>query len=206
MRDQFLRGADAVRTALDAPEVAGAWDSPSVLADQTVGSLAGHLARGAVWVVGEYLDQPVPSAATIPDAATYFAAGVAGLDAAGHRAIRDRGAAVAALGPDRVRADLSERLDALRGRLATEPPDRVVPVFGGAMRLDDYLVTRVVEQVVHLDDLARSLGRDLPDVPADLAALVAGVGTAIAVARHGAGPVVRLLFREPPAGVVPVLG
>ena len=28
------------------------------------------------------------------------------------------------------------------------------------MRLDDYLVTRVVEQVVHLDDLARSIGCD----------------------------------------------
>ncbi len=204
MRDHFLRGADAVRSALAVPGVAEAWDAPSVLADQTVGGLAGHLARGAVWVVGDYLDQPAPAEATIPDAATYFAA-AATIDAAGHRAIRERGAAVAAAGPDQVRADLDQRLDALHQRLVAEPAERLVPVFGGTMRLDDYLVTRVVEQVVHLDDLARSLGHDRPDVPVDLAALVAGVGTAIGIARHGAMPVVRLLFRDPPRGVAPVL-
>ena len=35
------------------------------------------------------------------------------------------------------------------------------------MRLDEYLKTRIVEQVVHLDDLARSLGREPWPVPLD---------------------------------------
>ena len=60
IRRQFLDGAQVVVDAIASPAVAAAWDTPSVLAEQTVGGLAGHLARGAVWVVGDYLDQPEP--------------------------------------------------------------------------------------------------------------------------------------------------
>lgn len=204
MRDLFLLGARAVLTALADPAVADRWDEPSILADQTIGGLAGHLARGGVWVVDDYLSAGSPAEATIADAAVYFAA-AAELDEAGHEAIRQRGATVAAVGPDVLREQLAERLDALEARLAAEPAERVVDVFGGTMRLDDYLVTRIVEQVVHLDDLARSLGDEPSHAPEDLVAVVAGVGVAIAVARHGATAAVRLLFRDAPPGVVPVL-
>lgn len=204
MRDLFLLGARSVQTALAAPAVADRWDEPSILADQSIGGLAGHLARGGVWVVDDYLDAGVPDVATIPDAAVYFAS-VADMDEAGHEAIRQRGVAVAAVGPDALRSQLATRLDALEARLATEPVERLVSVFGGTMRLDDYLLTRLVEQVVHLDDLARSLGEERSQAPEDLAAVVAGIGVAIAVARHGATAAVRLLFRDAPDGVVPVL-
>ena len=46
------------------------------------------------------------------------------------------------------------------------------------MRLDDYLVTRLVEQVVHLDDLARSLGVESWPVPDDHVKLVLETATA----------------------------
>jgi hypothetical protein len=207
MRDDFLRGARAVLDALSDPAVTAAWDQRSVLADQTVGSLAGHLARGGVWVVGEYLDLDPPPAVTHPTAARYFTQ-VAGLTAADHRAIRDRGAAVAAEGPEAVVGLLGQRLPALEARLAAEPAGRLLPVFGGGMALDEYLLTRLVEQVVHLDDLARSVPGLHPSVPADLVARVAALGTAVAVERHGPTAVLRHLFRPDATAtpVVPVLG
>ncbi|HEX7134628.1 MAG TPA: maleylpyruvate isomerase N-terminal domain-containing protein [Iamia sp.] len=205
MRDDFLRGARAVLAALSDPAVTAAWDEPSVLADQTVGSLAGHLARGGVWVVGDYLDLDPPPVATFTSVAHYFGQ-VATMGETGHRAIRDRGAAIAAHGPDAVVARLSERLDALELRLRAEPADRLLPVSGGSMVLDDYLGTRLVEQVVHLDDLARSVPGLRLTAPGDLVARVAALGTAIAVERHGAPAVVRHLFRHDGPRVVPVLG
>jgi hypothetical protein len=206
IRQQFLDGARVVVDAISSPAVAAAWTAPSgVLADQTVGGLAGHLARGAVWVVGEYLDQPEPDTAVLDSADEYFAAFKANASESGDRAIRDRGAAVAEAGPDVVAAQAAARLATLEVRLPAEPPDRLTVVAGGAtMRLDDYLVTRVVEQVVHLDDLARSVGCDgfaTPDANVRLA-LAAGVWTGLR--RFGAAPMIRALFRED-AGALPVL-
>ncbi len=207
MRDDFLRGASAVLSALSDPAVAAAWDRPSVLADQTVGGLAGHLARGGVWVVDDYLDLDPPPVATFASTAAYCAQ-IAGLGDADHQAIRDRGAALAAEGPAAVVDQLAERLPALAARLADEPADRLLPVFGGGMALDAYLGTRLVEQVVHLDDLARSVPELAVGVPCDLAAAVADLGAATAVERHGPTAVVRHLYRPEVAGpaVVPVLG
>ncbi|QYG92549.1 maleylpyruvate isomerase family mycothiol-dependent enzyme [Iamia sp. SCSIO 61187] len=205
MRDDFLRGARAVLAALSDPAVAAAWDQPSVLADQTVGGLAGHLARGGVWVVDDYLDLDPPSAPSFTGVADYFTQ-VAAMGPADHQAIRDRGAAIAANGPEAVVARLADRLAGLEDRLPGEAPDRLLPVSGGAMALDAYLGTRLVEQVVHLDDLARSLGAT-SSAPPDLVVRVAHLGLAVAVERHGAPPVLRHLFRTdvPGPAVVPVL-
>ena len=46
MREQFLAGAEVVVAAVADTRVGEAWERPSVLDDQTIGSLAGHLARG----------------------------------------------------------------------------------------------------------------------------------------------------------------
>jgi hypothetical protein len=206
MRDDFLAGARTVLAALSDPAVAAAWDQPSVLADQTVGSLAGHLARGSVWVVGDYLDLDPPPAATFATTAAYCAQ-VAGLADADHQAIRDRGAALAAEGHDAVVARLAERLPALEARLVAEPIDRLLPVFGGGMALDTYLGTRLVEQIVHLDDLARSVPDLVVTMPPGLVTRVVNLGTMIAVERHGPTAVLRHLFRTDVPGppVVPVL-
>lgn len=66
------------------------------------------------------------------------------------------------------------------------------------MRLDDYLETRLVEQVVHLDDLARSLAVDpWPVVPA-AESLVLRCGTEIGRLRSGGPAMIRALFRDRP--------
>ena len=51
----FVAGAHAIVEAIADPSVAEAWDRPSVLEDQLVSGVAGHLARGGVRVVADYL-------------------------------------------------------------------------------------------------------------------------------------------------------
>jgi hypothetical protein len=74
------------------------------------------------------------------------------------------------------------------------------------MRLDDYLATRIVEQVVHLDDLARTVGHDGWVLPAGAAELAIDVGVDIAVRRGGSTAVIRALYRQGwSESVLPVL-
>jgi hypothetical protein len=207
----FLEGAAVVAEAIGDPAVGAAWDLPSVLEDQRVSGLAGHLARGAVWVVDEYLaGGEGPGSAEPPDyvsAGHYYASVAGSATEEMHRGVRDRGAAVAAVGQQALVAELLNRIVSLETLLARVPPDHVVAVFAGRrIRLEDYLVSRMVEQAVHLDDLARSVGRDPWPLPEDLLDAVVAVGTEVARRRHGDGAVLRALYRRGFAGaVLPVL-
>ena len=207
VKEQFLQGASVVLSAVSDPRVAAAWDEASVLEGQTVGGLAGHLARGGVWVVGDYLDGELPSTAVDFETATdYYAEVARTLTAADHVAIRARGATVAAAGPVAIAEQLATRLDALRTRLPAEPPERVLAVFAGnVMPLDEYLVTRIVEQVVHLDDLARSIDAEPWPDPPGAADVVIACGTAVGRRNSGDTAMVRALFRGDTTGVLPVL-
>ena len=64
------------------------------------------------------------------------------------------------------------------------------------MRLGDYLETRLVEQVVHLDDLACSLDRDPYPVPEAAMSLVLSIGTDVARRRSGDAAVLRAFYRH----------
>lgn len=206
MRQLFLDNAAIVLDALRDKRVAAAWEQPSVLEEQTVGSLAGHLARGGVWVVRDYLDAGLPDGeVAFETAAAYFSGIGKGLDPAAHQAVRDRGAAVAATGHGTVVADLHSALDELRTRLHDEPTDRRVAVYAGlVMRLDDYLWTRIVEQVVHLDDLARSLDITPWPTSPDAAAIAISCGAEVGRRRYGDAAMIRALYRDD-ASALPVL-
>jgi Mycothiol maleylpyruvate isomerase N-terminal domain len=205
IRQHFLDGARVVVDAIGSPAVGAAWDQPSILEHQTVGSLAGHVARAGVWVVAGYLDQEPPAAPTFDSAADYYATIAAALTEDGHRAVRDRSAAVAATGWAAVGEEAAASLAGMATRLAAEPGDRTMPVAGGAMRLDDYLATRIVEQVVHLDDLARSVGVEPWPVPEGVVEVALTTGVAIGARRSGAAAMVRALFRRGEASILPVL-
>lgn len=206
VRELFLANASGVLSALSDPRVADAWSHDSVLENQTIGSLAGHLARGSVWVVGDYLEAEAPAGPVeVETAAEYFAAVATTLTIDDHAAIRQRGAAIAADGHEMVVTQLTSRLVALKDLLANQDVDRRVTVFAGrVMRLDDYLLTRLVEQVVHLDDLARSLGVEPWPCAPDAEALVVSCGAEIGRQRFGGAAMIRALFRAE-AGVLPVL-
>lgn len=205
VRQAFLAGAAVVTDAVCSPAVARRWHEASVLEDQTVGGLAGHLARGGVWVVADYLDAGDPTDPDDLDPAAYFSAFLAAASPQAHAAIRARGASVAAAGPDAVGEQLHQSLTHLRQLLPSLRSDRYIAVIGGAvMRLDDYLVTRIVEQTVHLDDLSRSVGHEWnpPDTCVDITTELA---VTIARRRAGDGAVLRALYRQGFGDVFPVL-
>ncbi len=56
---------------------------------------------------------------------------------------------------------------------------------GKVIRLSDYLATRIVEQAVHLDDLARSVGRAPGPYRPDHQAVTISVATDVARQVHG---------------------
>jgi hypothetical protein len=148
--------------------------------------------------VGDYLDGGTPGGPVDFDcAAAYFAAFVDSASAGAHRAIRDRAEAVASVGRDELVRTIGERLDVLAPALRGLSAGHLVEVIGGkVMRIEDYLVTRVVEQTVHLDDLARSVDGGPWPLPAEAEELTIAVGAEIARRRFGAGAVVRALYRN----------
>ena len=198
VRSLFLSGAGVIVEAIADPAVRQAWNDPSVLEDQLVSGLAGHLARGGVWAVADYLHAGTPDGPVdFTSAGEYFATFAAAAQPADHQAIRDRGAAVAAAGRDALLVELRERLASLEPELGTLPGDHPIAVVGGSvMHLDRYLETRIVEQAVHLDDLARSVGRDPWRLPQDHVTLAIAVGTDIALRRHGPAATLRALYRR----------
>jgi hypothetical protein len=196
----FLDAAAAVAPLLRAPELAARWTRPSALAEFRTSGLAGHLAR-AVFNVERYLDVPVTAGPPVLDAVSYFrtAGGpdVDDLSAAVHRTIRERGEQDAGSGP----ADLADRYDAARTRLAVRlpglPEDRPVLMLGQyVLPLRQCLLTRLLELVVHADDLSLSLELPMPAVSDDAFDLVITTLARIARNRHGPLPVLRTLARR----------
>jgi hypothetical protein len=194
----------AAQTLLFEPALIEKFDGPSALAEFSVRGLAGHLSRALTSVEG-YLDRPEPAAGpesgvAVISAADYYA-GVVGadsdIDSEAQRAIRQRGLEAASGPPESFVAGWGDTVARLTRRLEQEPGDRLVQVFGGmVLELDEYLVTRLVELVVHADDLAVSLGVALPPLP--VAATRRAIVTLVDVARirHGDAAVLRALTRR----------
>jgi len=195
-RQIFLASCAVVAQAVTDERVAAAWDKPSVLAEQTVGAVAAHVTRGS-WVAYDYLDDGTPvGSATFVSAADYFAKLLDAATPDMHSGIRQRGADVATEGPEAAVDNLRAKIAELETRLNDEPADRLLHVYGGnVMGLDHYLETRILEQVVHLNDLARSIGIDpWPNAPgAD--DLVISIGVEIGRLRYGDNATIHALFR-----------
>ncbi len=194
----FFAGVRTIADAIVDPAVERAWDLPSVLEDQLVSSVVGHLARSGVWVLDEYLHAGTPTApADFHSASEYFCAVAVGAGPDVRRAVRDRGAEVAALGRQEVLRRVEECLRSLEAEVQTLPGDHLIAVIGGkTMALSDYLMTRIVEQAVHLDDLARSVDREMWPLPDGHEAVAIDVGVDMACLLHGPTATVRALYRK----------
>jgi hypothetical protein len=192
-----MAAASAV-SLLGDPAVAASWDKPSALTEFSVAGLAGHLALQLVRV-----RDALASAAAAPapiGLIEHFSRSPwvqAGLDHESNVYVRKGGEAAAADGP----AALVERARALLGELSAalpaEPADRVVklPWAEWSLTLDDLLLTRLVELVVHSDDLAASVGVETPALPEPVIDPVVELLARLAVHRHGATAVIRTLSR-----------
>ncbi|THV26242.1 maleylpyruvate isomerase N-terminal domain-containing protein [Glycomyces paridis] len=198
VRGQFL---EAARTGLDllgAEAVREQWGEPSALEGFTVGGLAAHLA-GQVLAAAEALDTDYTGRPHKTLYEHYFEA--AWLDgdpsSASNTKVRAGGETLAEHGPAQVQASAEAALTVLAERL----PALAVDAAGGnpywvyATTFDDFLVTRIMELVVHADDLACSVGVPTPEfgqAPFDTAAAVL---VRLAAHRHGQAALVRALAR-----------
>lgn len=168
------------------PAVERSWLEPSVLDGYRVGGLAAHLVR-AIETIRHYAeaDQPSPDADVV-DAAGYYAAVLGDhhpLTSAFHADVRARG-------ERRVEAGhhaLAAAADAALVWLEAQELDLGRPVSvldGTVIRLGDYLDTRLVELVIHSDDLAVSVGVDPPAFSDHAWRVVSDVLAAGATRRH----------------------
>lgn len=196
----FLATAEVAERLLDSDEVAARWRDDSALDGYTVGGLAGHLAR-AVLTVERYLAGTGGVEGAPTDAAGYLVRALGDHDPVAsdfHGRVRARGEEEAGRGPEELVRLLRDSRAALADQLADlDPGHRVAVLDGTVLSVADYLETRLLELVVHLDDLAVSLGHDRAEgVPADAYATVASVLARVAVQRVGGLETVRSLARR----------
>ncbi|HZC71198.1 MAG TPA: maleylpyruvate isomerase N-terminal domain-containing protein [Jatrophihabitans sp.] len=194
----YLYAAVSARDLLGAPAVAARWDAPSALAEFAVAGLAGHLAH-QVLSVPATLATPDADEPLIPLLEHYERATWRGADPhtevnAGIRAHADQ---VAADGTSALRERLGAAIDELERTLPGEPGDRPVRMAAGpwALRVDDFLITRMMEIAVHSDDLAVSVGIATPELPEAVLEPVLALLTGLAARRHGQPAVLRALSR-----------
>jgi uncharacterized protein (TIGR03083 family) len=198
VRRAFLAATDHVAAIVARDDVASAWDRPSALPEWNVGGLVAHLASQPVTAVN--LVRAEPGSDPIPLAEHYARAAwvTAELDDDVNVAIREGGDDKAAAGPAALLTSVQEARSALPALLHAQPADRavLVPWQGWSLTLDDFLVSRMMEIVVHGEDVAASVGFDTPLLPDAVLEPVLRLLTGVAVRRHGQGPVVTALTRS----------
>lgn len=167
----FERALDAVRAegrALDAVLSAlpdGWWQRPTRLPAWDLGALVAHTLRAPTRVT-TYLAAPVPDVAEIGWLDYWRRANVSDPDEVARRALDD----ASSLRPEDVPATFSRAWRACVTQAEDAGADRLLPGPFGAMRLDHYLTTRVVELTVHGLDVRAAL--DLPETPTPAGASV----------------------------------
>lgn len=196
MKGVFLAAADTVRPLLDLPELADRWEEQSALERMSIGALAAHLSR-AVTVVPTYLDEP--GTPPFRDPAAYFLTVAeqlnTDLDSEVSVVVRSRAEAAAEPGLKAVVAQWDAARSAVADRVTSETKDEGISVLGGSMKVGDYLVTRVVELVIHGDDLAVSLGQEPPQHCREVYETVVSCLVEIATRRSSPQDVIRAMSR-----------
>lgn len=195
----FLDAARVVLDLVDDDAVGAAWDRPSALEHLTVGALACHLA-GQLASTEATLDHGVDAAGPVPvrEHYTKVAWRGASLEEETNRAIRESASTNSALGSAALRSSAHEAFDRLITRLPQLDGDTLVqpPWTTWSLRLDDFLMTRLVELTVHLDDLAVSLHVEPSPLPESVQQPVRHLLVDLAAQRHGEVAVLRALTRS----------
>jgi hypothetical protein len=179
-------------------EVCDQWLQPSALPKMSIGALACHLGRQVVRAA-----ELLPVATDVApldcvDAHYQRAAWVTTTspdDPPNDRSADDSDAALGAAAlTDRTAEALGEVRRLLTAGMACDVV--LIPWQGWSLRRGDFLLTRMLEIVVHTDDLAISLGVPAPEFPAEVFAPVRDLLVRLAVERHGQSAVISALTRS----------
>lgn len=198
----FVVAADISGRLVAAERVRAQWNEPSVLPEMTVGMLACHLAhqtsRTAELLPGVSTEEPLAERLAEVDEHYRRAAWVTATDLDDPAHDRSEEESEAALGYDAM-LDRFAAARARAGELLASPGVREVvdiPWQGWSLRGDDFLLTRMLEIVTHVDDLARSIGTPTPDFPAPVYRPVVHLLARLAAERHGQAALTSALTRR----------
>lgn len=197
-RPSVLRAVDSLVDLVATPQVAAGWGRESALPGMTVGGLTRHLVSQPECAV-EFLTTPPPGHAETVSLRDYFARVdwlEAPVDAPENTSIRDDFNDLADPGPADSLDVLERSRAGLAQAIASAGPTTYVPWQDCALPTDDFLVIRLLEIVVHADDLAVSLGLPTPRFDPDVLDPVLGLLAVLSQRRHGQDVVVRALARE----------
>jgi hypothetical protein len=194
----YVGASDAAARFIADPAVGAAWDAPSALPEMSVGALAAHLGRQVVLTADVLAaDPPEQSPISLLEHYQRSAWANSPLDDPANVGIRNRSDTGAAAGQGAVAKQVRAAADALGPALDGVSLDRVVvlPWTGWALTLEDYLSTRTLEIVIHLDDLAVSVGATPPALPEEASDGTLVLLTRLAAHRHGSAALIRALSR-----------
>jgi hypothetical protein len=198
-RDAVVHAAELVGGLVARREIAAAWTEESSCAGMTVGGLARHLVGQSQYVVRLLSadESPRDDAETLGLIEHYARESWPheDLDSDANRFVREKSDTQAGEGHD-VAVSLQARAIADLPAALADPPGTVfIPWQGWRMPTDDFAVTRLMEMVVHSDDLAASVGVPAPDFGPAVLEPVLALLAGLAVVRHGQDAVVRALTR-----------
>jgi hypothetical protein len=198
----FLSAARYGAEVLGGPSTRAMWGEPSTLPRMTVGDVAGHLYL-VVRRVDKHLDEPHNEAPTPGVAMSYPRVDrLEDLDLNVHEQVRHDGRHVAEWGWFPLRQAYDDRVAKLERRLLGPLP-AAITLGDHSIDFGDYLGSRVVEVLVHVDDITTSTGAALGDPPTE--AMDAALTYLLSAARrvHGDRAVLLAFTRRErvPAGV-----
>lgn len=183
----------------DHDEVRAAWERDSACSGMTVGGLTHHLlAQSAHVVRGLQVEAPA-EAPVITLLGHYSSAPWVEASRSGEtdpdQDEKDNSAAQ--VGHAQVLADARQALADLPGALALpRDPDVVhIPWQGWSLATPDFATTRLMEMVVHGDDLAASVGLPVPEHDEDVVEAVLDLLLHVSLGRHGQVALIRALSR-----------
>jgi Mycothiol maleylpyruvate isomerase N-terminal domain len=201
--DFLVAGASMVEL-LGRVEVVTSWGQPSALPQMSVGALAAHLGSQVLTVhaavtagEGATDEHPVPLLEHYQRVAWVRG----GLDDPANVTIRQGAEESAGIGHDNLVLAVESALRDLRTAFTSSlpaglPPAVRMPWWDWSLSFEDYLVTRVMEIVVHSDDLAVSVDVEPPPLPTSVLGPVLALLVGVSLQRHGQAAVVRALSRS----------
>lgn len=200
----FLAAGASVVELLSRMEVVTGWSRASALPDLTVGALAAHLGSQVLSVhaavttgAGATEDRPV----TLLEHYQRVPWVDGGHDDPANVTIREDAEQAAGTGHDALVAAVQSALADLETAFTSSlpaglPPAIRMPWWDWALSFDDFLATRLMEIVVHSDDLAVSVYVEPPALPRTVLGPVLALLVGVSLQRHGQAAVVRALSRS----------
>lgn len=198
--DTYLGAVDWLRGILARAEVMESWAQPSAVAHYTVGGIAAHAVHGVLWLEQVLKDaEPVGlRRVTVPEYMGLNRVDAEHDDPFGE-SLRSAAEAFAQTGARIVAAALTVSRDELVALLSDAPAMRAIPVIrvaGGEAPLAEYLPTRILEAIVHGDDVVSSVpGLEAADPPSDAVRVSLDVCLELARARVGGLEALRAFTR-----------